>query len=362
MKVVASVARVYGSQDFFGTEPRMRITGTPIELRDFPLVGDVARVHLGPPPNEVLEACRRSRAIAIAGMEGFFGIAPPGDPAERTRELLNQPDFEPTGVEANFYVSIVVERPIEVDDAHIKDNEFVWLDPPELLRLERQVEAEMPPVLDRFSICVASVLGWGFLAFMVVRDYLVVGAEGRKAFGAPQPTLGGAAVQLQRPIEALDVMRLRELLTAATRRPTPDWLTDVARWVHAAAIEPDHVKRFLWSFLALEVLCNRLGEGLYAATVDRLRVDTATLPRAARDVLVRPWKELQSLRARFLVLSLALSPATLDDDLSEFQTAKKSRDDLAHGRYIEGEPLPTHRVEALLNRFVQLGVRYPASP
>jgi hypothetical protein len=357
MKVVACVARVYGSHDFFGSEPRTPVSGTPIEVPDFPLPGDVARVHLGTPSDAVLEAHRRSRAIAIAGMEGFFGTARRGDRRESIRELLNQSNFEPTGVEADFYVSIIVERSVEVDDAYIKDDEFVWLDPKELMRLEREVQAETTPALDRLSICAASVLGWGFLAFVVVRDYPLFFAEGRKAFGAPRATLGGAAVQLQRPIEALDVTRLRKLLMVATRPLTPDWLTGVARWVQAAAIETDQVKRFLWSFLALETLCHKLGERLYAATLDQLTAKTAAVPGAARDVFGRPWNELRSLRERFVVVAVTLSPATLDEDLAEFQAAKSSRDDLAHGRYVDGEPLPTYRVEALISRFVELGLR-----
>src|SRR4051812_37761723 len=72
MRITVAVIRVFGCNDQYGDEPRMRPSGAPISFSGFPDASSSVRIDFGPVPADIAEAERNRRALGRAMLGGFF--------------------------------------------------------------------------------------------------------------------------------------------------------------------------------------------------------------------------------------------------------------------------------------------------
>jgi len=115
-------------------------------------------------------------------------------------------------------------------------------------------------------------------------------------------------------------------------------------------------KRFLWTFLALEIMVRKLSKHLLPRVVGRFRLEgEAQIPPELLATLISEHGR-QSLAAQFVLMSLGLSPATAEEDLVAFRLIKKARDRLSHGDVRSEEELPLAEADSLLQRYFSLAM------
>jgi hypothetical protein len=237
----------------------------------------------------------------------------------------------------NWYVSVVVEQDIDLQEGFVPDRKYLWVDVAKAMELEAGLRSHASPHLDVLATCVSTVIASDFFEEVVVDDRVFFSAPGRDSFGLPSFSVGAVGVIMERPLESLALTELERRLHGAAKLPRGKHqsLDTVARWHLAAIAERDPWKRFFWSFLALEVLTHRLFAILDTPTEGRM-----------------------DLADRFELVALRLFPDRAASDLADFRRGKKARDDLAHGRPREADRLPVMAVRSLLERYLAAGLQY----
>ena len=179
-------------------------------------------------------------------------------------------------------------------------------------------------------------------------------------FGFPkfEFNAGGVRVSVQRDVAQLDLTALTQL-----RPPIPSRAAGLARahhWYLQAFGEVDPWKRFLWGFLALEILVGKLCNSLRPSVISSLAIEDSTgQPIAeARPILPELVSETNRLplQTQFLIVCLALSPRTAQADREVFARCKKARNDLAHGSTTDETSLPTNEAVELAGRYIRLAL------
>jgi hypothetical protein len=129
----------------------------------------------------------------------------------------------------------------------------------------------------------------------------------------------------------------------------------VAHWRSQVLIETDPWKKFLFTFIGLEILTHKLFDQFRDPLVERLRlasskdeIETASLPLA--ELILEPSRA--PLRARFALVAIELYPETAADDTRRFAEAKTARDELAHGSLQSEAQLPIGMIEELFKRYL----------
>lgn len=153
--------------------------------------------------------------------------------------------------------------------------------------------------------------------------------------------------------------RFLQLSTLPAQRH--DWLHRVAHWDLAALIERDRLKRFLWSFFALETLTQRMSKQLYSSVVDSLHYesDSSAMNRSSTAIENLIWEhQRMPLSSRFSIMALAFYPDLADEDTSTFRRLKQARDNLAHGDPQTIDDLPVNEVRRLLERYIHAAAKH----
>jgi hypothetical protein len=136
----------------------------------------------------------------------------------------------------------------------------------------------------------------------------------------------------------------------------------VRHWLLEARAERDPWKKFLWSFLALEILARKAGKALYPEMLGRLNM--AAVPEAGASGIIEliPPHDRQTLVGCFATMSLVLSPTTAGDDIASFKKVKQFRDAMAHGSLRAQADLPVTETDSLLQRYFQLAAARLLAP
>lgn len=358
MDVSVSAVRVYGSQDQYGEQPRTGIPDEPLVLADFPVPGHVTAVYLGEIPQWLVEAYRVRKAGGILTLlKAFGGEHRDEETDEVLQRLVASEETRLHCEDWNWYVTLELKKKTCVEDCALAGSKYFWMHPRESLELQEESERSARVHFNRVARSLSFVIGPAFFANVVVEGAFF-SAPGRRAFAWPHFRAAGTA-QITRPAGALDVERiglalrdLREL--SAEAASCPDTAT---RWYLAALQETDAWKQFVWCFLALEVLTNKLSARFRTAILGRLDLRSAQgdepMGLGAEVSTLVPHAERLTLTERFTIMALSLSPDSAGEDLATFKKAKRARDELLHGGWPDPVALPLPAVQQLLAKYLR---------
>jgi hypothetical protein len=128
----------------------------------------------------------------------------------------------------------------------------------------------------------------------------------------------------------------------------------MAHWRAQVLLERDPWKRFLWSFIALEVLTHKLYEHVRDDIVGRLglRTETGQIEHAfpIEEMLWKP--DRAPVASKFAMVADALFPDSAVDDATTFRDLKKARDRLSHGASRNEAEVPASQAFELLQKYV----------
>lgn len=324
------VWRVFGVNRDWGDRPPPSRSWTSIAEAG-PQPGDRMTVTVGEVPADIIDAVREWRATTALVLDSIFGGgAFLGGTSEEKRRL-------------------VADRGQAVDVASLK-NRF-----PLYISLELRRELTDPLETEAIKIAIESFgaeaslfldgavgLILASLSDQLTPDALVI--ADRRAFllrqGEPATTIprsGGSAemsVKMaegwgQLPFKAIEAT-LRQL---AKTRNAGDETRDASRLL-CLALEhrDDSLRRFLFSFVGLEIMANRLGKRLRTRVAAKLDTELRSVPI---DVLLWPVMPdedapYRNLTFRFACLAVALGGGEAKNDVGRFKELSKVRNDLAH--------------------------------
>lgn len=353
--------RVYGSQSQYGKEPQHNPLGESITVKDFPSDRDVVEVLLGEGPKDRFEAHRRKTALANVILDMVFGkkieISEQYTFDDAIRDQLANEHTVPPLKNYPWYVTISIQRDIEVNDELISQSEYPLAKIPDETNFR-----EFQQYASRYINCIASivstVVGIEFFENVLFDEVLFSGPNGIVTrVPESEDFKMSARMSVSSPIESLDLAGLRALLTCERLQQLTkeSWLDSVVYWHSSTLNEVDHWKAFQYAFLTLEILTHKVSKRLYNNVRDSLALQLpdgellSTLP--ATDLLGN--EDRLSLLAKFCIMSLGLSPKTAEADIRAFRIAKAARDRLSHGDIRDKRDLPLHTARDLSTRYLE---------
>ena len=128
-------------------------------------------------------------------------------------------------------------------------------------------------------------------------------------------------------------------------------------WWARGREQADERMRFLSDFLVLEILANKLAPQAYAATRVGVRASSGESVDAPVDVVV-PLKELR-VAGRFRLVAAYLDPDSWERDTAAFMQLKKSRDEVAHGKWPLDRTVPHQQARSLVDKYMALALQVP---
>lgn len=358
MKITLQAVRIYGAKSQYGSTPRFCPSDGPIILDSFPGKTERSLIFLGTPPESILRANKVRKAIVIVARKRLFGKAP--DPEANPDMLIEKELGEPTDFpisDYNWYITIVVEREVDVTNADITDSKYLWLNWGKALEIEEEFESYASPHIDLLATYASTIIEPTFFGEVIIDDHVFFSAATRESFGLPRFLGGSAVVAVTLPTESLNLEMLKQLLQGVASLPENQhqWLKYIKHYRLSAISEKDPMKRFLWSYFALELLTHKLADMLYDGVMSNLHLrvkesDIASVPIPFSELVGS--KERLPLRAKFAIAALGLFPDSAETDVKLFASAKDARDDLVHGKLEEVDELPISTVSALLEKYL----------
>jgi hypothetical protein len=324
------VWRIFGLKRDWGDRPlpsrswSSSVAGRPEE-------GDRLRVTIGEVPRPILDAIREWRATgplllnSIFGGKPFLGLARDEQKrliAERAREI----DLAELESKYPLYVSLEASRPI--------------MGPEKGEDARAAIEAFGPQAASYLEDAIPLILG--ALGIDLMPEALLF-TDGRAFLirpNEPAMTIPVTSARAEAFVTALQgwnqlpFASVEEALVRISHGDRPDAKIRRASQLLCAALEhrDDALRRFLFSFVALELLANGPGQDSRRQVMDLLDRTLATVPIEA---LLWPSSREEdpidrNLVFKFACLAVAVGGPDAKEDVTRFKTLAAARNGLAH--------------------------------
>lgn len=361
MKITLSAARVYFSDWYVGASPLVNPLGEPILVRDFPARDERCYVVLGSPIEWMPGAERVAKAISTIALTGMTNPKTGSQFDHAITEVLDDQAVEPWGPRAaNWYITLVVERDIEVPDDDFQPRQYLWLTSEAALCLEREFQAYAASTLDLLATYATTVIESQFFANLYLKNQVFFRCTGMETFRLFNPVIYPPGVV--RHGGDADFENGRSLFQSLPALPVAsyDWLQLLGQWRLAALVETDGVRRFLWNFITLELLVNRLCSMWRSQILEAIDSGSSTAGSAI-EFLRSESDELKdlgvlSLGRKFAVVARRLCPEEADQDKKVFRKLARARNDLVHGNNPSTDTLPAIALKNLLDRYLKAAI------
>lgn len=325
-----------------------------------------ATVHYGKLPPIILEAIRAGKAYDRYNLTSVFGNAHSGLSIETQRDRLAEYEVAATSNEFESFPSFLtleVCRPITL--LGHPSARFLWMSDDSLTKedvatfettsstLFSDVFAGLLPILGT-SLQVDRIVFGGR-----VRAYVV--ADGKAPVKFSRFSLSGNLTFLPNegwnnlPFTAIDAMLSYYASNAASISP---YLREPSRWLAAAYTEEDTVLRFMFGFLGLEVLVDKMlsrtgtiREKILCEFQESPYPIKELLWPSASDENKDQWPD-RNLVFKFAALASVVRKASAIDDTNRFKKFHKFRNELVHGNIENVDSLPAKEVIVLLREYV----------
>ena len=371
MKTVESVqcrvVRVYGSNSYFGREPRTAPPGNPIVLEDFPEQGDTTTLEFGPIPDWYSKAFTISTSFVYWMAKAFGGNNI--STAERyklIKDTASDLDHSAEWEKQNWYTVICANRTLTVPKEHQKTTPVLPFSAEFFYATADELEDKLSHVLDFLAAEIGRKLGWHRIDNLILKCRVFFQLNGIGLVRVPK----WYPVSAELKILTGHVPNIQELFSnvgdlfdAASAQE----LTSPYHWLVEARSESDHVKRFLWSFLSLETLAWKLCVTCAANLRSQLgHPDCVRSFEFANYILSNDRfnmieylneftvKAPDDLAAAFAIVALVFGGPQFQEDLVNFKRFNKFRGRFSHGDIKDLTELPSNEIIALATRYLDL--------
>lgn len=359
MNICMKCIRVYGSKSYYGRSVRQTTKESPVVLNSYPQNAEVSRIFFGSLADELAQAFSIQRAFGNAALSSYFG-GKRSNLRDADKEII-QLSSEKCRFKVenwNYFITISVERQVELDESDVSSSEVIWIDIEKAQKLEDEFFTYARPFLERLASQVSLGLSIEFFR-TVVKEGVFFFSESRVPFGLPRYSTGGTTVGLSHGEEEIDLLSINNRLNAFMKltRTELDALDKSYFWYLQSLRESDTWKAYVAAFLAIEILTHKLGKRHYEGIVNSMssmsnRPDINESRCDAIRGIIPPLKHLP-LAGKFAIVAMALVPESADDDLATFMRLKESRDKIAHGSAADTDSLPLSEAQALLFKYLK---------
>ncbi len=346
--------RVFGCSNEYAGRPK---PSWSVEQTRGPSSNDHLLLSLGDFPDELTTTLRQWRAQSTGLLDQVFWGASFDHRVQRYEEDLATVQVPELENPYPSWLSIRLSRPLRV---RARRGVLAWLaEPEDALRMLSDFDKDGGEYLDGVVAKLFSLpaeLNIGLVRYNDRRGFLVT--PGRAAIREPQLKLSinDAGVIVPTSWASAPTDALETLVERLPKGKPIGRLTAVpARWLSAALMENDDLRRFVFAFAGLETLCtaaeksarSRLLTGLSGAD-PALPVKELLWPSKSDDFADR------NLVFRFAAMATVYSSATAKVDVASFARINRARNDMFHGSENSVDRNLSIECQSLLRKYVGL--------
>ena len=214
MRVRLRFERVYGTKSQYGEHPRESPPGPPIVLDDYPLPGEQVSIYLGQPVEELYQTYQvaRTGGFTLVRRNVLHEDITEADEAA----MLQQARMEPFGDDLtrwNWYITLVIERTVEIPDSQCTPGRWFSIDPVLAIRTEKEFLQYGSYQADFLVDHLATHILRHFFATRDVDDRVVFFAGDGPPFRMPQITMGDVTGSTSGPMRLCNVEQIRKAMS-----------------------------------------------------------------------------------------------------------------------------------------------------
>jgi hypothetical protein len=213
MQVRLRFERVYGTLSQYGNTPRESPVGSPITLNEYPLPSEKVTIYLGQPVEELYRTYNIARAGGFTLVRRTVMHENITDAEEKsTLERAQTEGLHDDLTRWNWYITILIERTIEIPDAKYNPARWFSIDSGIAIRAEREFLEYGAYQIQFLVDHLASFIPRHFFATREIEDRVVFFAGEGAPFRVPQVTVGDATTFTSSPIERCDIQGIQDAL------------------------------------------------------------------------------------------------------------------------------------------------------
>jgi hypothetical protein len=214
MRVRLRFERIYGTTSRYGENPRESPSGSPILLDDYPLPGERVTIYLGQPVEELYRTYNVARTGAFMLVRRNVLHEAITDTEEKEAvEQAQAEDLRDDLTRWNWYITIVIERTLEVPDKQCDPAHWFSIDPGVAIRIEREFLQYGSDQAQFLVDHLATLIPRHFFSTQDVNDRVVFSAGEGPPFRVPEVTMGNVTVSTSSPLERCNVEEIRGALS-----------------------------------------------------------------------------------------------------------------------------------------------------
>lgn len=352
MKITLKAVRIYGSKSHYDSKPHLMPEHGYIELSKFPSERETSFVVLGSPVKDFFDAESNRIAVGRSMLARRDGLSLD----DGVKEYSSDQKSGRNELDYNWYVTLCVERDIEVDSSYLFDSEYSWLDYSKADTINQEFAEYTKPFLDILATYSSTIVEPGFFN-KVILDRVFFFSPERPPMGLVEFSLRGE-ISTTIPLESLDVGTLNKLFVElCSMSPTDrEWILTPIHWYLESLKEMDPWKKFLWSFWALEVLSIKYMDNFHGKFIKASNVPNEMQSRLQKvgidlEALIQEERYLP-LSAKFGIMALDLSPNSAVVDIKDFINLNEKRSKLSHGGIKDSSLLPNETILQYLKKYM----------
>ena len=213
MRVRLRFERVYGTSSQYGEISRASPPGSPILLDNYPLPGEQVTIYLGQPVEELYRTYQVARAggFTLVQRNVSHESITEADEAATLRQCQTEPLTEDLA-RWNWYITIVIERTIEVPDSQCTPTRWFSIDPGPAIQTEKDFLPYGSLQADFLVDHLATHIHRHFFAIRDVDDRVVFFAGDGPPFRLPQITVGNPTFSTSSPMHLCNVEQIRKTM------------------------------------------------------------------------------------------------------------------------------------------------------
>lgn len=358
MDAIQKYVRIYGidegCEDSFLSYFKDCIDKT-IEMKDYPRENEKIFIHIGKPLESIFNANKLKLATGVTFLKKAFGLTDKSDFEEEIKKELSELRTYPKVSDYNFYVTLIFQKKIEIDDDDILDNDFYWLNQEKSEEFEKEIKFIISKCFDILITHFAYLSDIQFFENLVLNNQTYYSAPGKMENGIVKlKTTAKASVIVTNPLEYTMVSNL---IDRVSEKGFNDygWLANVAHFRLASILEEDPWKQYYFLFSSFESLIEVFVKNTYSEMEDRFFIkinDETTIDQSNIPFQISKNIEDFNLKERFGILAFELFPDDIKNDYKVFLELKKIRDDMSHGRPVDNNVIPLSNLISLLDKYL----------
>lgn len=336
--------RIYGTKNQYGDTPRTYHGVNPITLENYPTPGEEVNIHFGGIPGHILYAHRRGNATGSVILRAMFGGETFADIQDAVTQESSRPEYQLDTEKFNWYITFVLKRAREITDGAQALGQ-------ELDSILNEFKTYSREQFDLITSLLPVVVERDLFTNLLIQDRVFFTLPGREIAYLPESKMSASGMVI-RPEDAFDGESVQRFLMMIADHSSGQhqWLRSIKYWYVNAIRETDRWKRFQWSFLALEILTNKITNMYRNEIISSLQLNK----RTATDIPIAElvWeKSRQPLLSKFAMIASYLCPDEATQDVNLFVTYKRVRDDISHGEIVSEDDLPRD-VDRLVTKYL----------